>query len=89
MQEGQEQVERDGKWYCGQHDPKARETKLQAKIAKRSAQHAYEARRSRLADAAPDLLAAVKALLDMHIAHHNSPVHAAARAAIVKAEGND
>jgi hypothetical protein len=35
--------------------------------------------------AAPDLLSAVVALLDLHIAHHNNPEHVAARAAIAKA----
>ena len=37
--------------------------------------------------AAPDLLAALVAVLDLHIAHHNHPTHAAARAAIARATG--
>jgi len=39
--------------------------------------------------AAPDLLAALQALLDLHIAHHNNPLHAVARAAIRKATTGD
>lgn len=30
---------------------------------------------------------ALRALLELHIAHHNNPAHVAARAAIAKAEG--
>ena len=37
--------------------------------------------------AAPEMLEALKALLALHIAHHNDPAHAAARRAIAKAEG--
>lgn len=37
--------------------------------------------------AAPDLQKSVEALLELHIAHHNHPVHAAARAALRKAKG--
>jgi ADP-ribose pyrophosphatase YjhB (NUDIX family) len=40
---------------------------------------------ARLIAAAPDLLAALRSVLDLHIAHHNNPAHAAARAAIRKA----
>lgn len=36
--------------------------------------------------AAPDLLAAVKALLKLHEAHHNEPLHAQAREIVSKAE---
>jgi hypothetical protein len=42
---------------------------------------------ARLIAAAPDMLEALKELLKLHEAHHNNPVHAAARAAIRKAEG--
>jgi hypothetical protein len=42
---------------------------------------------ARLIAAAPDLLAALDALLALHIAHHNNPAHVAARAAIAKARG--
>lgn len=40
-----------------------------------------------LITAAPDLLAALREMLNTHIAHHNHPAHAAARAAIAKATG--
>lgn len=40
-------------------------------------------------DAARELLEALEALLGMHIAHHNAPEHAAARAAIAKARGQE
>lgn len=35
--------------------------------------------------AAPELLAALRDVLELHIAHHNNPAHAAARAVIRKA----
>ena len=34
-----------------------------------------------------DMLEALQSLLDLHIAHHNQPAHAAARAAIARATG--
>lgn len=42
---------------------------------------------ARLIAAAPDLLEALNALLSIHIAHHNDPIHVAARAAVSKATG--
>ena len=42
---------------------------------------------ARLIAAAPDLLEALEKLLAFHIAAHNHPIHAAARAAIKKARG--
>ena len=39
-------------------------------------------REARLMSAAPDLAESVRALLKLHEAHHNHPVHAAARAAL-------
>jgi len=42
---------------------------------------------ARLIAAAPELLEALRELLDLHVAHHNSIEHAAARKAISKAEG--
>lgn len=44
---------------------------------------------ARLIAAAPELLATCRELLELHIAHHNEPVHAAARAAIARATGGD
>ena len=40
---------------------------------------------ARLIAAAPDLLRLLQAMLDLHIAHHNEPIHAAARKAIAAA----
>jgi hypothetical protein len=42
-----------------------------------------------LKEAAPELLAALQELLTLHIAHHNHPTHAAARAAIARATGGN
>lgn len=42
--------------------------------------------RATLAAAAPELLKALEDMLDLHIAHHNNPKHAAARAVILKAK---
>lgn len=41
---------------------------------------------ARLIAAAPEMLSAVKALLKLHEAHHNSPLHARAREIVAKAE---
>ena len=41
----------------------------------------------RLIAAAPELLNAVRALLSLHQAHHNDPIHAQAREIIRKSEG--
>ena len=43
--------------------------------------------RASLAAAAPELLKALEDMLELHIAHHNNPKHAAARAVISKAKG--
>ena len=45
------------------------------------------ARIAALMAAAPELLAALEAVLELHIAHHNHPTHAAARATIARAKG--
>tara|TARA_R110000868_G_scaffold187780_4_gene430353 strand:- start:2478 stop:2699 length:222 start_codon:yes stop_codon:yes gene_type:complete len=39
-----------------------------------------------LTEAAPELLAALQSMLGLHIAHHNHPIHAAARAIIARAQ---
>jgi len=36
-----------------------------------------------------DLLEALEAMLNEHMAHHNNPVHASARAAIARATGEE
>lgn len=40
-----------------------------------------------LISAAPDLLKALKGMLELHIGHHNNIIHANARAIIRKAKG--
>ena len=42
---------------------------------------------ARLIAAAPELLEALIAMLEMHVSQHNHPIHANARRAIAKAEG--
>lgn len=42
---------------------------------------------ARLIAAAPELYNAVRALLKLHEAHHNEPLHAQAREILAKAEG--
>lgn len=49
-------VERDGKWYCGQHDPVARKEKQDAKYAKRRAENVVRDARWRLERAALEML---------------------------------
>lgn len=53
-------VERDGKWYCGQHDPVAKKEKQDAKYAKWQAENVVRAARWRLERAAPEMLALLK-----------------------------
>jgi len=92
-------VERNGKWYCGTHDPdkrKARQEKQQAKWEKESEDRQKQ---WRLQSAAPDLLAACKlthSTMRRQFVGGNAPdswgddEHAAftqLNAAIAKAEG--
>lgn len=56
-------VERDGKWYCGQHDPEAVKARRQKADERLDAQIAEEMRVGRIRAAAPTLLEALKALL--------------------------
>lgn len=44
---------------------------------------------ARLIAAAPELLASLQELLELHIAHHNNPAHVSARAVIAKAKGEE
>lgn len=88
-------VERNGKPYCGQHDPEAITSRRQAKSAEWDAAHERKAARYRLEAAAPDLLAALKCFLDdsrFQVGIGGNPIAVdrmidAARAAIAKAEG--
>lgn len=78
-------VERDGKPYCGQHDPEAIESRLKAERAAWDAKYDRKKAARRLELAAPDLLAALKGIL--HIADRKAAEFEAAHAAIAKAEG--
>jgi hypothetical protein len=93
-------VIRDGKPYCRQHDPVAQAEKKQAAQAKYEAEWADRMSKWRLEEAAPDLLAACKALVDLcrdHIGYNVTLDTATvnkfllamgdARSAIAKAEG--
>lgn len=53
----QGKVERYGKWYCGQHDPQAREDRYQKKRDQWKVEAAEQERQRRIAEAAPNLLA--------------------------------
>ena len=64
-------VEREGKWYCGQHDPVAVAQRREALLEEWERQRRSEAQRAaevaeqkRRADAYPRLLAAPKALVE-------------------------
>lgn len=80
-------VEREGKWYCRQHDPQAvagrkKEWESQWEIEYQARQARY-----RLEAAAPDLLQALKGVL--RVADRATVEFDAARAAIAKAEGTN
>ena len=85
--------ERDGKWYCKRHDPVAKAEKQEEKQRVANAEWAVMEKRHRLEQAAPDLLAALKATVDPLELYHaygwpdRNGVIANAKAAIRKAEG--
>jgi uncharacterized Zn finger protein (UPF0148 family) len=91
-------VERDGKWYCGTHDPVAVKARDDARSAVRSAQwnaeqairaraDAEAAEQKRRADLFPVLLNALKLIVEADDAHALDQHHIEqARAAIAKAE---
>ncbi len=54
---------------------------------KPTGRRAEDLARAQLAATAPELLKALEDMLELHIAHHNNPKHAAARAIISKAKG--
>lgn len=59
-------VERDGKWYCGQHDPHAKEARYQKTRDRWAAETREEGRKARLAAAAPALLEALELVWDTY-----------------------
>lgn len=77
-------IERNGKWYCGVHDPE----KVAARAAKRTEEFeagwAIRKARMKLEAAAPDLLAALKGVLA--VSDRQTIEYDMARAAIAKAE---
>ena len=90
--------ERDGKFYCGTHDPLARKSKADARLADFHAKMDAEDKRRRIEVAAPALLAALKALIEPYNGFSapdvqrrtdpaTFPLIMAARAAVAKAEG--
>ena len=97
-------VQRGGKWYCGVHDPEAvrarreeADREWQSKFESQLAAEKRRAERERLADAAPGLLAASKAVTQELRRMHGEGIPnefcgtcealVAARAAIAAAEG--
>ena len=80
-------VERNGKWYCGQHDPQAVEDRRQKAKSRFNADMQENVRRQRLAAAAPDLLEALKYVMSAHGEQLHDAFDMAHRA-ITKAEGS-
>lgn len=82
--------EREGKHYCGTHDPVKAKEKNEARSKKWEAEWAASAKESRLANAAPELFAALKAIVlsaDANKAAITDGLLADARTAIAKATG--
>lgn len=79
-------VERDGKHYCRQHDPVARQSAKDKRRAESLAAFEERMKVHRLHSAAPDLLEALEAIL-YHAPSLHGPGIDAARAAIAKAKG--
>jgi len=86
-------VERDGKWFCGIHDPVKKAEKDKVRQEKYDAAYQASQRRYRLHAAAPDLLAALQELVarcdgEEGIRKDGSNIQTMqAHAAIAKAEG--
>lgn len=80
-------IQRDGELYCRQHDPITAQERRRKSQEGWAAENAAKRRHWRLECAAPDLLAALKAVVQ--IAGQDTPEFAAAHAAIAKAEGDD
>lgn len=58
-------VERDGKWYCGTHDPVAKAARDKAREEKWKKKWAEEAKERRILEVAHALLAALEEALDL------------------------
>jgi len=58
-------VERDGRSYCKQHDPVARHERAKARQEKFNREHSAKKEAFRLARVAPELLAALEAVIDL------------------------
>lgn len=85
-------VMRDGKWYCGIHDPESEKARRAAIDAKYAAESALRQKQWKLQAAAPALLAALKGLIaittkPLPLPGEMDAAYAAARAAIARAEG--
>ena len=83
-------VERDGKWYCGQHDPQAKASRAAKNMAAWDARSKANRAKFLLDAAAPDLLAACKEFVRKVDAGEakSRRSYAQMKAAIAKAEGN-
>lgn len=63
-------VEREGKWYCGTHDPVKRKENAEQSLVKYRQESEERAKQCRLQAAAPQLLAALEGMLK---AYSNTP----------------
>jgi hypothetical protein len=76
-------IERDGKWYCKQHDPVAKAEKHAERTARWDHESEERRRRYRLESAALEMLRVLKAYFEDRPADWEEQ----AKAAITKAEG--
>ncbi len=79
-------VERDGKWWCGIHDPLARQAKRDKRQEEFNARMEFERREGKIRWAAPALLAACEAALPWLEQRGNADVVAQVEAAIKRAK---
>lgn len=88
-------IEREGQWYCKRHDPVAIKAKYDARRAQWKLEWEKSKKEQRLKDAAPDMLAAIKAVLSpLELCHaygwpDRDGVIRRLKAAIAKAEGTE
>lgn len=78
--------EREGKWYCGTHDPVKREEKRNTKRIAWRQKWAAEEEDRRLRSAAPDLLQCLKTAITI-IGHPDDPMTKHFEEVVAKAEG--